>query len=105
MYNMKLIKTTNGNLHFRLTDGRIGICYTSGYVRVSTKRRNIYTDKFKMYQINKVIKLPPNTNGNHFPMYERQLITNFVSRVQRLLNFDNKNCQPKPYQYNTKYGR
>ena len=102
---MKLIKTTNGNLHFRLTDGRIGICYTSGYVRVSTKSANIYTNKFTLYQINKQIKLKPNTKGNQFPMYERKLITNFVDRIQHLLNFDNNNCQPKPYQYNTKYGR
>ena len=58
-----------------------------------------------MYQINKLIKLKPNTKGNHFPMYERKLITNCVDRVQHLLNFDNNNCQPKPYQYNTRYGR
>ena len=102
---MKLIKTTNGNLYFRLTDGRVGVCYTSGYVRVSTKRSKVNTKNHKMYQINKVIKLPPNTKGNHFPMYERKLIIGFVSRVQHLLNFDNKNCQPKPYEYNTKYGR
>ena len=103
---MKLIKTTNGNLHFRLTDGRIGICYTSGYVRVSTKRRNMYHGRFTMYQINKMIKVsvptkwnPENTN------YDRVKINNCVDRIQRLFDFDNKNCQPKPYQYNTKYGR
>jgi len=106
MYNMKLIKITNkGSIHFRLTDGRLGVCYESGYVRVQTKGRNMYHGKFTMYQINKLIKLKPNTKGNYFPIYERKLITNCVDRVQHLLNFDNNNCQPKPYQYNTKYGR
>ena len=104
---MKLIKVTkSGALHFRLSDGRLGACYESGYVRVQTKGRNMYHGRFTMYQINKLIKLKPNTKGNHFPIYERELITNCVDRVQRLLEFDNKNCQNGPYyQYNTKYGR
>ena len=35
---MELIKVTNdGALHFKLSDGRIGASYPSGYVRVSTK--------------------------------------------------------------------
>ena len=37
--------------------------------------------------------------------YKRILITKCTNRIQYLLNFDNNNCQPKPYQYNTKYGR
>tara|TARA_B110000008_G_C16395541_1_gene333481 strand:+ start:164 stop:445 length:282 start_codon:yes stop_codon:yes gene_type:complete len=90
---MKLIKVTkSGALHFRLSDGRLGACYESGYVRVQTKGRNMYHGRFTMYQINKQIKLRPNTKGNYFPMYERQLITNCVDRIQHLLNFNNNNC-------------
>ena len=67
----------------------------------------MYHGKKTMYQINKLIKHAKSiyTKGNYFPMYERELITNCVDRVQHLLNFDNNNCQPKPYQYNTRYGR
>ena len=102
MYTMKLIKITNkGSLHFRLTDGRLGVCYESGYVRVQTKGRNMYHGKFTMYQINKLTKVI--TKSSYF--YKRDIITNCVDRVQHLLNFDNNNCQPKPYQYNTTYGR
>ncbi len=99
---MKLIKITNkGSLHFRLSDGRLGVCYESGYVRVQTKGRNMYHGKFTMYQINKLTKVI--TKSSYF--YKRDIITNCVDRVQHLLNFDNNNCQPKPYQYNTTYGR
>ena len=94
---MKLIKITNkGSIHFRLTDGRLGVCYESGYIRVSVKGVNN-----RLYQINKISKVI--TKSSYF--YKRQLITNCVDRVQHLLNFDNNNCQPKPYQYNTTYGR
>jgi len=94
---MKLIKITKqGSLHFRLTDGRLGVCYESGYVRISVKRS---TKRF--YQINKQFKVI--TKSSYF--YKRKLITNCIERVQCLLNFDNKNCQPKPYEYNTKYGK
>ena len=97
---MKLIKITNkGSIHFRLTDGRLGVCYESGYVRVSTKRKTELSGK--LYQINKLTKVI--TKSSYF--YKRQLITNCVDRVQCLLNFDNSNCQPKPYEYNTRYGR
>jgi len=102
---MKLIKITKqGSLHFRLTDGRLGVCYESGYVRVSIKHS---TTRF--YQINKLVKVktPDYYKGfigtNYF--YKRLLINNCVERVQCLLNFNNKNCQPKPYEYNTKYGK
>ena len=99
---MKLIKITNkGSLHFRLTYGRLCVCYESGYVRVQTKGRNMYHGKFTMYQINKLTKVI--TKSSYF--YKRNIITNCVDRVQHLLNFDNNNCQPKPYQYNTTYGR
>ena len=81
---MKLIKITNqGSIYFRLSDGRLGICYESGYVRVCVKG-----SKNRLYQINKMYKV--NTKSSYF--YKRQLITNFVDRVQCLLNFNNNNC-------------
>jgi len=104
---MKLIKITNkGSIHFRLSDGRLGVCYESGYVRVQTKGRNMYHGRKTMYQINKMIKvLVPTEWNSENTNYDRVKITNCVDRVQRLLDFDNNNCQPKPYEYNTKYGR
>jgi hypothetical protein len=97
---MQLFKITKqGSLHFKLTDGRIGVCYESGMVRVSVKRSLPMMGK--LYQINKQLKVI--TKSSYF--YKRQLITNCVDRVQHLMNFDNNNCQVKPYEYNTKYGR
>ena len=84
---MKLIKITKkGSLHFRLSDGRLGVCYESGYVRVSTKRKTELSGK--LYQINKLNKVK--TKNSYY--YKRQLITNCVDRVQCLLNFNNNNC-------------
>jgi len=99
---MKLIKITkNGSLHFRLSDGRLGACYESGYVRVQTKGRNMYHGKFTMYQINKMIKVLVPTKWNaENTNYDRVKITNCVDRVQRLLDFDNKNCKNGPYWFN-----
>jgi len=89
---MKLIKITKqGSLHFKLSDGRIGVCYESGYVRVSIKNS---TTRF--YQINKLNKIttPDYYKGvmgtNYF--YRRDIISNCVDRVQHLLNFNNNNC-------------
>ena len=94
---MRLIKVTkSGALHFRLSDGRLGACYESGYVRVQTKGRNMYHGKHTMYQINKLVKVktPDYYKGvigtNYF--YKRDIITNCVDRIQHLLNFNNKNC-------------
>ena len=105
---MKLIKITKkGSIHFRLTDGRLGVCYESGYVRVQTKGRNMYHGRFTMYQINKMIKVssPTKWNPDNF-WYRRVTINNCVDRIQRLLDFDKKNCQNGSYyQYNTRYGR
>ena len=84
---MKLIKITNkGSIHFRLTDGRLGVCYESGYIRVSTKRKTELSGK--LYQINKLTKVI--TKSSYF--YKRNIITNCVDRVQCLLNFNNNNC-------------
>ena len=97
---MQLFKITKqGSLHFKLTDGRIGVCYESGMVRVSVKRSLPMMGK--LYQINKQLKVI--TKSSYF--YKRELISNCVDRVQFLMNFDNNNCQPKPSEYNTRYGR
>ena len=92
--NMKLIKITKGGaLHFRLSDGRLGACYESGYVRVQTKGRNMYHGRKTMYQINKMIKVPAPTKWNPRDVhYDRVRISNCVDRIQRLLDFNNKNC-------------
>ena len=86
---MELLKVTKGGaLHFRLSDGRIGVSYESGYVRVNTKSKNIYHGRKTMYQINKLVKVK--TKSSYF--YKRNIITNCVDRVQCLLNFNNNNC-------------
>ena len=92
---MKLIKITKGGaLHFRLSDGRLGACYESGYVRVQTKGKNMYHGRKTMYQINKMIKVPASTEWNRDDYWHRRvLITNCVDRVQCLLDFDNNNCK------------
>jgi hypothetical protein len=89
---MKLIKITkSGALHFRLSDGRLGVSYESGYVRVSVKGINN-----RLYQINKLVKVttPDYYKGvmgtNYF--YKRDIICKCVDRVQHLLNFNNNNC-------------
>ena len=93
---MQLFKITKqGSLHFKLTDGRIGVCYESGMVRVNVKNST------RFYQINKQLKVI--TKSSYF--YKRELISTCVNRVQHLMNFDNSNCQPKPSEYNTRYGR
>ena len=61
---MQLLKVTkDGSLHFKLSDGRIGVSYSSGYVRVSTKSPNFYTKNIKLYQINKLLRKESNNHG------------------------------------------
>ena len=111
---MQLFKITKqGSLHFKLTDGRLGVCYESGMVRVSVKRSLPMMGK--LYQINKQLKVITKSSRSYLSalsetpkynyFYKRELISNCVDRVQFLMNFDNNNCQPKPSEYNTKYGR
>ena len=79
---MELQKVTNGGaLHFKLSDGRIGSTYPSGYVRVSTKSIGFYYPSHLQYQINKV------KNGS------RVLIPTQKARLEYLMNFNNKNCK------------
>ena len=83
--NMELLKVTrNGSLHFKLSDGRIGVSYSSGYVRVSVHGIND-----KLYQINKLLLKESNKHGYY---YERELLPLQRDRLNHLINFNNKNC-------------
>ena len=80
---MELTKVTNGGaLHFKLSDGRIGSTYPSGYVRVTTKNIGYYYREFIKYQIN--LK---NKDGS------RILIPTQKARLEYLMNYNNKNCK------------
>ena len=88
---MKLLKVTkSGSLHFELSDGRIGVPYSSGYVRVSTKSTN-YTKNLRMYQINKKTTYSP--SGSEFNYYQRVLIPLQRDRINLLFRFNNNNCK------------
>ena len=65
---MKLIEINkNGTQKFQLKDGRFIYSYNSGYVRIDSNLD-------RLYQINQVRKVKPNTKDNYFPLYERVLI-------------------------------
>jgi hypothetical protein len=83
---MELLKVTKGgSLHFKLSDGRLGVTYPSGYVRVSTK----YSHS-RLYQINKQ-KFEDTTQP--YSRVERVLIPLQRDRINFLLRFNNKNCK------------
>ena len=83
---MELLKVTkSGSLHFKLSDGRLGATYQSGYVRVSTK----YSHS-RLYQINKQ-KFEDITQ--HYSRVERVLIPLQRDRINFLFKFNNKNCK------------
>ena len=91
---MELLKVTKGGaLHFKLSDGRIGVSYESGYVRVSTKSKNMYHGKKTMYQINQMIKVlePTKWNADNYN-YKRILVPTQYDRVNMLINFNINNC-------------
>jgi hypothetical protein len=91
---MKLLKVTkDGALHFKLSDGRIGATYPSGYVRVSTKQDNYFHKKPLMYQINKQRKDWYDTKSQWGYNTVRELIPNHVDRVRRLIDFNEDNCK------------
>ena len=88
---MELIKVTKGGaLHFRMSDGRIGVSYSSGYVRVSTKGANLYSKNIRLYQINKQLL---HEQDNHGYRYTRELLPLQRDRINHLINFNNKNCK------------
>lgn len=87
---MKLTKITkNKSLHFELSDKRVGVVYTSGYVRVSTKGGYPNRPR-KLYQINKKITI---LKGKDDYRYKRVLKDNVEDGVRMLYNFDLKNCR------------
>ena len=89
---MELLKVTrDGSLHFKLSDGRIGVSYTSGYVRVSTKSPNFYTKNIKLYQINKKTGYVP--SGSRYTFYQRELLPLQRDRLNLLINFNENNCK------------
>ena len=86
---MKLLRVTkSGSLHFELNDGRLGVTYESGYVRVSTK--SLTTKNPRMYQINQQ-EFEDRTEP--YPRVSRVLLPNQVDRINLLINFNNKNCK------------
>ena len=87
---MELLKVTkDGSLHFQLNDGRRGVSYSSGYVRVST--RSTTSKNLRMYQINKKTGYVP--EGSEYSYYQRELIPLQKDRLNHLMNFNNKNCK------------
>jgi hypothetical protein len=91
---MELIKVTkDGALHFKLSDGRIGATYPSGYVRVSTKGINYNNGKILMYQINKQRKDWYDRESQWGYNTVRELIPNHTDRVRRLIDFNEENCK------------
>ena len=86
---MELLKVTKGGaLHFKLSDGRLGVSYESGYVRVSVKGISN-----RLYQINKMIKVSaPNEFNRDDYWYKRVLIDNQRDRINLLFRFNNNNC-------------
>ena len=86
---MELLKVTrNGSLHFKLSDGRIGVSYSSGYVRVSVHGIND-----KLYQINKQTFTDSEDNARGYTFVERELLPLQRDRLNHLMNFNNKNCK------------
>ena len=85
---MKLLKVTkSGSLHFELRDGRIGVSYSSGYVRVSTFSKG---PNKRFYQINKQ-KFEDKTQP--YSRVKRVLIPLQRDRINLLFRFNNKNCK------------
>ena len=87
---MKLLKITkNGSLHFQLSDGRIGVTYDTGYVRVSTKSTT--TKNPRMYQINQQFFFGDKTQP--FSRVKRVLLPSQIDRINMLIAFNLKNCK------------
>jgi hypothetical protein len=84
---MKLIKVTKGGaLHFELSDGRLGVTYPTGYVRVSCKHTHS-----RLYQINKKIGYVP--DNSKYTFWRRELIPLQRDRINHLFRFNNMNCR------------
>lgn len=89
---MKLLKITSKNsIYFRMSDGRLGIVYASGYVRVSTKSPNFYSKNVRMYQINKKLTTQYGKLNDQYH-YKRVLLNSSEDRIKMLFEFNQKNC-------------
>ena len=76
---MKLLKINkNNSIYFQLSDGRLGITYKSGYVRVNGGK-----DGKMLYQINKRVTSEGLT---------RDLVPSSDDRIKLLFAFNQKNC-------------
>ena len=96
---MKLIEVNkNGTQKFELKDGRFIYSYNSGYVRIDSNLD-------RLYQINQVRKVPPNTKSNYFNLYERVLIPCPQERFQYIVNWVNRNVKDAPYELTRKVNR
>ena len=88
---MKLVNINkNGTQEFQLKDGRTIYSYTSGYVRIDGGLD-------RLYQINRVVKIPPKTDGNYYEMYKRVLIPNPQKRFKYIVDWVNRNVKDIPY--------
>ena len=84
---MKLLKITkNNSMYFELSDGRVGITYNSGYVRVTTK-----SNSKKLYQINKKLTARYGKFDDQYH-YKRVLLNNSDDRIKMLFAFNQNNC-------------
>ena len=84
---MKVLNISkNGTIKFKMSDGRLGYTYRSGYVRVSLKHNNK-----KLYQINTKRTNFNAKRDNYY--YTRELIYNTMEQLRLLYAFDRNNCQ------------
>jgi len=88
---MKLIEINkNGTQKFQLKDGRFIYSYTSGYVRIDSNLD-------RLYQINRVVKIPPKTDGNYYEMSKRVLLPCPQERFEYIVDWVNRNVKDVPY--------
>lgn len=88
---MKLIEINkNGTQKYQLKDGRFIYSYNSGYVRIDSNLD-------RLYQINRVVKIPPRTDGNYFEMNKRVLIHCPQERFEYIKAWVSRNVGDLPY--------
>jgi hypothetical protein len=84
---MKVLNISkNGTIKCKMSDGRLGYTYRSGYVRVSLKHNNK-----RLYQINTKRTNYNAKRSNYY--YTRELLYNELDRLRLLYAFDQNNCQ------------
>ena len=80
----------NGTQKFKLKDGRFIYSYTSGYVRIDSGLD-------RLYQINRVRKVPKRNKFRDFEMHERILILCPQERFQYIVDWVSRNVKDIPY--------